>query len=126
MPAVLVMHCLANRFRKGWGTWLDILANIPKYSAEIVQPNRDRVPDLWEASFVRLLHSVDGIFDGSTPDITRGSTYWCDTRRIETDFFKEKIIGQPSVYMRAVEQNSLAFFSSDQKLKEDPTHGAGA
>lgn len=125
MPSILIMHCLANRFRKGWGTWLDILNSIPKYSAELVQPNRDRSPDIWEPSFIRLLHAVDGVYDGSTPDITKGSTYWCDTRRIETDFFKDKILKQPQLYMRAVESNTLALFSADAKLWNDPTHGAG-
>lgn len=125
LPAILVMNTLANRFKRGWGGWATILEGIPKYSAEFAQPARSLWPDIWDPNFVRMLHAIDGVFDGSTPDISKGATYWCDLRRVETDFFKEKIMGQPGQYMRVVQQNTLCFFSGDRKLWDDPTHGAG-
>lgn len=87
----LVMHTLANRVRVGWGNWLQILDGIPKFMAENELPPLEH-PPLWEPGFVKLLHSVDGIFDGSIPDDSTGALYWADLNKIERPWFKEKIL----------------------------------
>lgn len=87
----LVMHTLANRVRVGWGNWLQVIDNVPKFMAENELPPLS-FPPLWEPGFVKLLHSVDGIFDGSLPDESTGALYWADLARIERPWFKEKII----------------------------------
>jgi hypothetical protein len=87
----LIMHTLANRVRVGWGNWLQVLDGIPKFMAENELPLLEH-PPLWEAGFVKLLHSVDGIFDGSIPDDSTGALYWGDLNRIERAWFQEKII----------------------------------
>lgn len=107
MASCMVMSCIANRVRLGWGAWLDVLDRIPLYAAEHEQPGG--TPSLWEPSFVRLLHEVEAIYDGSQ-DYSKGAVYWADTRRIETPFFKEKILGQQEQHPRIVEMNSLACF----------------
>ena len=108
LAACLIMSCLANRQRCGWGTWLDIIQNIYKFSATIEQPKFE-FPSIWEASFVRLLHEVDAIYDGSQ-DHSKGGLYWCDLRNVNSPFFKEKIIAMPEIHPRIVEMNSLALF----------------
>ena len=109
LACVLVMGVLACRVRKGWGNWLEVLASLPKHSALKDQPNRDKFPPIWEPQFVRLLHEVEPVFDG-TSDPAKGALYWCDTRYIETDFFKDKILSNKDDHPRVVEMNSLALF----------------
>jgi hypothetical protein len=102
------MSCLANRQRLGWGSWLDIINSIPKYSATLEQPTG--VPSIWEPGFVRLLHEVEAIFDGSQ-DYAKGALYWADTAKgITNPWFKEKIIDEPTAHPRVGDMNSLMFF----------------
>lgn len=107
LAACMVMSVLANRVQAGWGTWLEVIDRIPNFSAQEDQPTG--TPTLWEPSFVRLLHEVEAIFDGSQ-DYSKGALYWCDTRRITTPFFKDKIVADPSIHPRVCEMNTLACF----------------
>jgi hypothetical protein len=91
MAGQLIMHTLANRVRVGWGGWLQVLDSVPKFMAENELPPLEH-PPLWEPAFVKLLHAVDGIYDGSIPDASRGALYWGDLNRIERPWFKEKIM----------------------------------
>ncbi len=107
LSACLIMSVLANRVRVGWGNWLEVLDRIPTFSAELEMPTG--TPSIWEANFVRLLHEVEAIFDGSQ-DYSKGALYWCDTRRIETPFFRDKILGNLEEHPRVLEMNTLALF----------------
>lgn len=86
---------------------LEVIDRIPSFAAIHEMPTG--TPSIWEPTFVRLLHEVDSIFDG-TSDHSKGAVYWADLRRIETDFFKEKILGNPDQHPRIIEMNSLACF----------------
>jgi hypothetical protein len=96
----IIAGCLANRVRLGWGSWLDVLKKIPNFSAVLVQPNRDLLPDIWEPNFVKLLHNIDGIYDGSIADPAMGGIYWADLSKgkagITNQWFQEKIIDSPA------------------------------
>ena|SRR5271156_1064280 len=114
----MIMHVIANRVRCGWGSWLDVIAKVPFFMAENVLPVLE-FPSVWNGSFVKLLHVVDGVFDGSVPDISKGALYWADMNRIERPFFKSKIVDPikedgPQAGMRqhpvVANMNSLAFF----------------
>lgn len=95
-----------NRVRLGWGNVLEVIDSIPKFAATTEMPTG--TPSIWEPNFVRLLHEVEGIFDG-TRDHAKGATFWCDTRFIDTPFFKEKILNNPD-HPRVGEMNTLALF----------------
>ena len=102
------MSCLSNRFRLGWGSWLDIIQNIPKCSATIEQPKFE-FPSIWEHGFLRLLQEVDAIYDG-TQDYSKGGLYWADLRHVESRFFLDIIIGQPELHPRIVDMGPLTVF----------------
>ena len=105
--AAMVMSVLMNRVRLGWGTLLDVLEKMPKYAAtEEVPTGR---PNIWEPEFVKLLHEVEGIYDG-TKDHSSGALYWCDTRSVTTPFFNEKILGDHDAHPMVANMNSLSFF----------------
>jgi hypothetical protein len=100
--ACMMMSVLANRVKAGWGTWLEVLQSAPKYAAHPYK--MDELPDLWNESFTTLLHEIDTIYAGSnnyalsTPPKNLGyvvppvpALYWADTRRITSEFFKNKI-----------------------------------
>jgi len=110
----MVMCVLATRFRLGWGSYLDVLAGVPNFMAE------NELPPLvlkttWDASFVKLLHAVDGIYEGSVSDLAKGAIYWCDTNRVEREWFRDKIIrakkedGTPA-HPLVSNMGSLSFF----------------
>lgn len=109
----MVAGCLANRTRLGWGSWLDVLRGVPKFSAVIEQPNRDKFPDIWEPNFVKLLHTISGIWDGSVPDPALGGLYWADLSQgvngITNPWFRDKILKSPQ-HTACANQNSFTIF----------------
>lgn len=107
LGACIIMSCIMNRVRAGWGTTIEMLDKIPNYAATTETPTG--TPSIWEPSFVRLLHEVEAIFDG-TQDYAKGALYWCDTRDVTTPFFKERILGDSATHRRIMEMNTLACF----------------
>jgi hypothetical protein len=111
----LIMHTLMNRVRLGWGSVLQVIDTVPHSMAENEIPPQ-KYPSIWEPTFVKLLHTVEGIYDGSTPDLSKGALYWCDLNRIERPWFKEKIIDavnpltNEKVHPHVADINSLWFF----------------
>ena len=106
LAACMIMSCIMNRVRKGWGTVLEVIDRIPAFAATTDVPTG--TPSIWEPGFVKLLHEVEAIYDG-TQDYAKEATYWADLRYVTTPFFKDKILGNPA-HPRVVEMNSLAFF----------------
>ena len=104
----LVMSCIANRYKHGWGDWFAIIQNIPKYAAENETPMG--YPETWEPGFMKMLHEVEGIYDGSSKDVTNGGVYWGDLRRIETPFFKDVILAQKDLHPRVADINSFTIW----------------
>lgn len=108
LASCMVMSCIMNRVRLGWGTVLEVLDRIPAYAATTDLPTG--TPSIWEPGFVRLLHEVESIYSGSGQDYAKGGVYWCDTRDVTTPFFTDKILGQPDVHPRIVDLNTLTIF----------------
>lgn len=108
LASVMIMSCLANRQRLGWGSWLDIIDGIPAKAATIEQP--EGTPSVWEPNFVRLLHEVEAIFDGSK-DYANGAVYWADTSQpITNEWFQEKILNNLVSHPKVADMNSLMLF----------------
>jgi hypothetical protein len=116
LASCMIMSVLANRVRKGWGNWIQVIDRIPKFAAIKEMPTGS--PEIWEPEFVRLLHEVDAIFDGTKnyaqskghDGSMTDALYWCDTRFIETDYFKENILGQKERHPRVMDMNTLVLF----------------
>lgn len=87
----IVMGCIANRVRAGWGSWLQMLDGLDQFAAENTIPPLKH-PSVWEPSFIKLLHTVDGIFDQSIQDLSKGGLYWADLSKIDRTWFLEKIV----------------------------------
>jgi hypothetical protein len=113
----MIGSIIANRVRKGWGNWLEVIDRIPRFAAIKEMPVV--MPEVWSPLFVKFLHEVDAIYDGSknyasfkTQDGTPvDALYWCDSRFIETDYFRDKIIGQPDIHKRIGDMNTLLLYS---------------
>lgn len=114
----MIMQCLANRVRNGWGNWLRIIDTIPDFMAENQLPPLVH-PPVWEPTFVKLLQTVDGIFDGSVHDKSKGAQYWADLSKIERSWFLEKIVRATKldqngcsipVHARVANTNGLTFW----------------
>lgn len=87
----MIMQALANRVRVGWGSWLQVLDRVPAFMAENEMPKLEH-PSIWEPTFVKLLHVVDGVFDSSIADKSKGGLYWGDLAKIERTWFLDKIV----------------------------------
>jgi hypothetical protein len=115
LAGIMVMSVIANRFRLGWGSWLEIIQRIPEHMAENTIPEAV-YPSVWDAGFVKLLHAVDGVYDGSAQDITKGALYWADLTKIDRSWFKSKILDAVNErtglrqHQMISQMNSLAFF----------------
>jgi len=111
----MILSVLANRQRNGWGTWLEVLQNVDRYAAApLIYEGQ---PELWDPNFTRLLQEVDLIYSGAENYAVgyrnrtekESALYWADTRRMESEFFKKKIYGNPE-HARIGEMNTLALF----------------
>ena len=108
LGSCVIMSCLANRQKLGWGNWLDIIDNIPKYSATVEQPSG--WPAVWEPNFTRLLHEVDAIYEGSQ-DYAKGAVYWFDSAKpVNNPWFQDKILNNLQSHPKVGDMNSLMFF----------------
>ena len=105
---LFIFGCLANRQKAGWGGWLEILQRVPAFSATIVQPNRDKWPNVWEPSVIKLLHMAPALMDGSAPN--HDGFYWADNRNIETQWFKEKIMARQDVHSASCNQGPFTVY----------------
>jgi hypothetical protein len=109
----MVMHAIANRVRAGHGTWLQVMDNLPKYMAENEMPPLVH-GSIWSPEFVKLLHAVEGIHDGSAQDMTKGAFYWGDLSYIERPWFKQMMDATNELGLRqhplVANLNSLSFF----------------
>ena len=106
LASCIIMSCLANRQRAGWGNWLDVIDRIPERSATIEQPTG--TPLIWEPGFTRLLHEVEAIYDGSQ-DYAKGAVYWFDSAKPVTNpWFQTHILDEHRIKLG--DMNSLMFF----------------
>lgn len=110
----MIMSTLANRQRAGWGSWGEIIERVPNFMAENELPPL-KFPNVWDGSFVKLQHVVDGVFDGSASDLSKGALYWGDLNKIERPWFRDKIVDAVNAeglrqHPRVADMNSLAFF----------------
>jgi len=87
----MIMHTLANRVRLGWGTWLSVLDRVPTFMAEKEMP-KAAYPTIWEPNFIKLLQAVDGVYSGSTQDLSKGALYFGVLGKIDNKWYQEKII----------------------------------
>jgi antibiotic biosynthesis monooxygenase (ABM) superfamily enzyme len=107
LGSCVIMSCLANRQKLGWGSWIDVISNVDKYSATLEQPKD--WPSIWEPQFVRLLHECESIHDGSQ-DYAKGAVYWFDSAKpVDNPWFKEKILDHLEVHPKVGDMNSLIF-----------------
>ena len=126
LAGTLVMQALANRVRRGFGSWLQVLESVPNYMAEHEMPPL-KYPSLWEPNFVKLLHAVEGIYSGSATDMTLGATmidnkprtgglYFGLLNKIERPWFKTQIIDAINplnglrLHNRVADLNCLSFW----------------
>jgi hypothetical protein len=111
----MVMQVFSNRQRAGFGSYLSIIENVPNFMAENEIPPF-KLDSVWSPLFTKLLHAVEGIYDGSAQDLTKGALYWADLNRIQRPWFKEKIVDSVSEvtglrrHPIVANMNSLSFF----------------
>lgn len=108
MASVLIMSVIANRQKRGWAPWLDLIQDAPNKagSTETCQDN----PNPWDPNFVRLLHEVEAIYDGSS-DPAKGALYYCDSTKIDNEWFRERILGMPDEHARIGGMDTLMLFA---------------
>jgi hypothetical protein len=91
LAGVMVMQVLSNRQRAGFGSYLSIIENVPNFMAENEIPPM-KLGSVWDPLFTKLLHAIEGIYDGSAQDLTKGALYFGDLNKIESSWFKSKVL----------------------------------
>ena len=126
LAGTMVMQAIANRTRQGWGSWLQVIQNLPQFAAENELPPLV-YPSIWDANLVKMLHSVEGIYSGSSHDLTVGPTvidnkpksgglYFGMLNKIERPWFKNQIIDAVNplnglrLHNRVADLNCLSFW----------------
>jgi len=116
--ACIIGSCIMNRVRAGWSAnAITAIASIPKFAASSVVPVYE-IPSMFDPAFIRILSEVGAIYEGTKNYASAkgpagppmSALYWCDSRRIDTPFFREKILLDPS-HKRIVEMNTLACYT---------------
>jgi hypothetical protein len=105
VSSMLIAQVLANRQKAGWGTWLDVIQNIPKYAATLDQPTG--FPTAWNRDFLRILTEIDSVVDGTAKDGTNGGLFWADLNNVTNEWFLEEICRKKT---RCGDMGSLVFF----------------
>lgn len=108
-----VASCFANRVKKGWGTWQDVLSNIPLYAAVNIDEIPGGYPNPSDPVFIRLLVLVDKIFNNEFDDKRNGANdavLFCDLAHITRPWFLENIVHKPTEHPRVITSNTFACF----------------
>ena len=126
LAGTMVMQAVANRTRQGWGSWLQVIQNMPQFAAEYEIPPLV-YPSIWDPNLVKMLHAVEGIYSGSATDMTLGATvidnkprtgglYFGMLNKIERTWFKTQIIDAINplnglrLHNRVADLNCLSFW----------------
>lgn len=86
---------------------MDILADAPNKAGSDMDDTE--IPNLWEPNFVRLLHEVESIFDGSM-DHAKGALYYCDSTKIDNTWFRERILDHLDEHPKIGQMDTLMLF----------------
>ena len=109
LASCLIMSVMANRQRTGMGSWMDVIANADKFHAH--DPLPIEWPSLWSPEFVRLLHEVPALFDGSQ-NYAKSALFWCDSSKpITSEWFQTKILDNRELHPIVGNMNSILLFS---------------
>jgi len=117
-----VAFALRNRQRASWegGNWMKIVENANRIRYNNTAPNQG-YPDMRDPIINRFLSRIDGIYDGSTPDIYTTTThptegprtgkYWANLGDITDKRFLELIVRCPRSHPKTSTVGTLTFFS---------------
>lgn len=106
--------CIANRVKAGWGSWADVLRNIPMYSALAVEDIPMGYPNPNDPAFVRLLVNVDKIYNNQFDDDSngaRGAVFFGDLARITRPWFLDHIVKNPTEHPNVLNMATLNFWA---------------
>ncbi len=116
-----ICHCISNRVRAGWGTWMDVIEGAEEYSAN--DPQESIRIDINNRAYQRLLHDVDDIYFGHVLEIGDGPTledtlcdkerpcfYWMFLSRPIRQWFQDNIISDKENHPNNVTMGIMLFF----------------
>lgn len=107
-----VAHVIRNRQKQAWfgGDWMEIMQRAPAVaSAPPAAP--DVFPNLRDVSFRIFIGQIDDVVSGAKPDeFTEGALYYAELNRIESEWFKKNILGQPDEHPRVAAVGNVSFF----------------
>ena len=111
-----VAQVLANRVKAGWGDWYKIVQTAPDYIGTI-QPRVNLDPR--DASFRRLLATIDDIYQGIADDSNVNveddngkhlALYYVEPNQVDRQWFRENILQQLQRHPRLATVGPLTFF----------------
>src|SRR5215467_13089506 len=76
-PAIIA-RILHNRVKRGWGTWAQVLNDIPKFNAINIGEEPKEYPDPYNPAFIKVLVEVDKIFSGEEDTVSNKAVFFAD------------------------------------------------
>ena len=94
-PIEMVAQCIANRVRLGWGSWHDVLDDLPIYSS--LDParaiaDRPRLPASNDPRFLMLLSAMDKVYDNSGENLVGAGVFWADVTKLSHAWFISNVV----------------------------------
>lgn len=108
-----VACALANRVKQGWGSWWEVLRDIPLYGAMNIEEIPRGYPNPDDPSFIRLLVNIDKIFNNEWDDKASGAnggTFFGDLAKITRPWFLEKIVRSPEQHHQKCACGTFTFW----------------
>jgi hypothetical protein len=109
---IIIARILNNRVKRGWGTWSQVLTDMPKFSSVNLGEEPGGYPDPYDPNFIRILMEVDKIFAGGkeTDDISNESLFFADLSNITRDWFLTTIVRNPTEHPGGGNYGLLTFW----------------
>lgn len=104
---------IANRVKQGWGSWYEVLRDIPMYSALALEDIPTGYPNPSDLAFVRLMVNVDKIFNNEFDDKANGANeavFFGDLAKITRPWFLENIVRNATEHSMVCNLGTLSFW----------------
>jgi hypothetical protein len=93
-PAIIA-RILHNRVKRGWGTWAQVLNDMPKFNAINIGEEPKEYPDPYNPAFIKVLVEVDKIFSGDEDTVSNKAVFFADLGNITREWFLTNVVRNP-------------------------------
>lgn len=108
-----VMHVIHNRVLKNWGSIEHVICAPNQFSSFTVKGDSQLVmwPKTPDPAFEQIMQLVDGVLDGTDPDLTNGALYYYNPATATSGWFQSNIAGNAAEHPQVAQIGAHVFFA---------------